>query len=415
VLLFTAASSAVLVALLLVSARFSDDAAQAEALSDAEDLTVLVGGFIEPRLTEPLVAGDPVAQRQLRRTVALRVVDGRVLRVKVWRSDGTIVFSDEPRLVGRRFPLDVDELRVLRRGGSDAEASDLAKPENVYERGLGELVEVYTQVRDAEGRPLLFEAYFSTAEVEARSEVIRAGFRPITIGVLLVFLGSSVPVVALMARRLASAGQERERLLQAAVDAADLERRRLVRDLHDGVVQDLAGTAFELAALAGRADGPTDRQVRRLADQVRAGIRSLRSSLVAVYPPDLADGGLASALGDLVAPGLDAGVECVIDVPDDLALGPDVTRLLWRVAGESVRNAFAHGAPTRLEVTLTRASGAVELQVVDDGLGFDVARDSPEGHLGMRLLRDLVREHGGELSVSSVPGRGTTVRVRVPT
>lgn len=414
VLLFTLASTLMLVALLVASARFSDQAARAEALNDAEDLTVAVGTFVEPRLTGPLVAGDPAAQQRLRRTVSQRLLGDRMLRTKVWRADGTIVFSDEPRLVGRRFDLDAEELRVLRSGGSDAEASELSEPENVYERGVGELVEVYTQVHDTSGRPLLFEVYFSTADVEARGDVIRAGFRPITIGVLLVFLGFSLPVVALLAHRLGRAGRERERLLQAAVDASDLERRRMVRDLHDGVVQDLAGTAFELAGVAGRTDEATAREVRRLAGQVRGGIRSLRSSLVALYPPDLAEGGLASALGDLLAPATDTGLECVVEVPDDLAVGPEVVHLLWRVASEAVRNALSHASPTRLHVRVVRTARTVVLQVVDDGLGFDVAADSREGHLGMRLLRDLVREHGGDLSVHSGPERGTSVRVEVP-
>ena len=81
--------------------------------------------------------------------------------MKLWREDGTIVYSDEPRLVGRRFDLGDDERAVLEHGGAEAEVSDLDEPENEYERGFGKTVEVYSRVRSPEGEPLLFESYVS--------------------------------------------------------------------------------------------------------------------------------------------------------------------------------------------------------------------------------------------------------------
>ncbi len=414
VLYFAVAATTVVVALVLVSSSFSTRAAREEATRDAEALTVFAASFLEPRMTEELLRGDPASVETLDGVIRSRVIGGRILRVKIWSEAGTIVYSDEPRLVGRRYALDDGELQVLRQGGSEAEASDAAKPENVFERDLGELVEVYTRIRGSDGRPMLFEAYFSTADVRASSETIRAGFRPITVAVLLLFLLLSLPVVAWLASRLGRAADERERLLQAAVDASDQERRRLARDLHDGVVQDLAGTAFELAGLAGRIPPDDGAEVGRLAGQVRAGIRSLRSLLVTLYPPDLTSGGLASALGDLVAPAVDAGVECEIDVPDTLDVGQDVVHLLWRVCNEAVRNALAHASPAHLRIRVERVDDRVRLEVVDDGHGFDATTDPPEGHLGLRLLDDLVRDHGGVLQVHGVPGHGTTVAMEVP-
>lgn len=415
VLYFAGAAVAAVVALLVVASRFSDDAALEEATKDATGLTELAASFVEPRVTPGLVEGRAAAIDRFDRAISGRMIGDRILRIKIWAEDGTIVYSDETRLIGRRFDLGAEELEVLRDGGAEAEPSDLAKPENIYERPLGELVEVYTQIHTGDGRPMLFEAYFSTSDVEARSSTIQAAFRPITIGVLLLFLAMSIPVVGLLARRLARAADERERLLHAAIEASDLERRRLARDLHDGVVQDLAGTAFAMAAVARRVDDDAGREVSRLAGQVRAGLRALRSLLVTLYPPDLHAGGLASALADLVSPATDAGVACEIDVPEDLVVTDDVAQVIWRVCNEAVRNALTHAAPTRVTIHVRQVADAVHLEVADDGQGFDTTAPAPVGHLGLRLLGDLARDLGGTLELRSVPGEGTVVTMEVPT
>ena len=95
----------------------------------------------------------------------------------------------------------------------------------------------------------------------------------------------------------------REALLRRAIDASDIERRRIANDLHDGVVRDLAGVAFSLAGAAR--DEATESGPRRAlsdaAHSVRSSITALRTTLVDIYPPNLAEGGLLSALDDLAA------------------------------------------------------------------------------------------------------------------
>ena len=139
-----------------------------------------------------------------------------------------------------------------------------------------------------------------------RSAELLGQFRPITIAGLLTFLALTVPLVWVLARRLDASADDRERLLLAAVEASDAERRRIARDLHDGVVQDLAGTSFALSATArDLADRPeTASRLEALGIGVRHSLRSLRSLLVEIYPPDLRTEGLGAALDDLVAPAI---------------------------------------------------------------------------------------------------------------
>jgi signal transduction histidine kinase len=313
---------------------------------------------------------------------------------------------------------------MLEQGGVEAEVSDLDKPENVYERPLGRLLEVYTPVTTPRGEPLLFEAYYSFDQVSERGNSVLASFGPIAAGGILLFLALSVPLVWLLARRLADSSAERERLLLAAVRASDTERRRIARDLHDGVVQELAGTTYSLAAtsrqMARTPMAPDDRDglitsLDEAAGGLRRNLRSLRSLLVEIYPPDLRTNGLAAAVDDLVGPLAAEGIEADVQMDDTADLPVPVVELMWRVTHEAVRNAVRHGRPGRVCVRVSSRADRAVLEVQDDGVGFDPQASRDDDRFGLRGLRDLAAEHGAVLAVASAPGEGTTVRLEVPT
>jgi len=134
--------------------------------------------------------GDPVALAALDDVVAARILGGPIVRVKIWKPDGTIIYSDEAALIGRRYPLGGDELQILRQGGSEAELSDLAKPENVFERDEGQLLEAHTPVRSADGQLALFEIYERFSSVNANGRrLLRALAPPLVVALLVLLLG----------------------------------------------------------------------------------------------------------------------------------------------------------------------------------------------------------------------------------
>jgi two-component system NarL family sensor kinase len=413
----TQVAVALLIAFLLVTsltAWLGSRAAEREAIADARSVNRVLGlAVVQPAIPRGLVAQESGTAAAIGSRVRGRLDVEGVRRVKLWRDDGTIVYSDEPRLLGRRFDLGAAERHVLEHGGTDAEVSDLDEPENVYERGFGKTVEVYSRVRSPEGDPLLFESYVSLADVNQRQSELTRSFGPVTVVGTAVLTLLIAPLAWWLSRRLRRDAESRERLLRTAVEASDTERRRIARDLHDGVVQDLAGAAFALAG-AARSEPIRPEVVEDAGDSVRQSLRSLRSLLVEIYPPDLAEVGLQGALDDLLAPVGAAGIATVLEVDEMPDLSPTGAALVWRVAQEAIRNALQHGRPNRLVVQV-RASGprGVRLVVEDDGTGFDPALPPEPGHVGLRGLRDATKEAGGRLEVVSAPGRGTRVELEV--
>jgi signal transduction histidine kinase len=412
---FLAAGLLTLAVLMVGTAILSSRAAHDEALADARATTeVLARSVAEPAIPRGLVGGDPGAVDRYDRLALDRLLVRDVQRIKIWAEDGTIVYSDEVRLIGDRFPLGDEEHQTLLRGGSDAEVSDLTRPENRYEpKGEG-LVEVYTQIHAPQGQPLLFEAYYSVAGIEARQAEVIGPFRRITLGALGVLVAVATAMLWVLTRRITRAAAERERLLRSAASASDAERRRIARDLHDGVVQDLAGTAFTVSALARESSGPARAALVETGDALRTSLRALRSLLVEIHPPGLSAESLGAALQDLVAPAAAAGVEASVEVSGMEQVDPPTVALVWRVAQEAVRNALRHSCASRLSIVVRREAGRVVLEVVDDGAGFDPAHVRADAHYGLRGLDSLVRDSGGRLAVESGPGAGARIRLEVP-
>ena len=231
-----------------------------------------------------------------------------------------------------------------------------------------------------------------------------------------------LPLAWSMARGLARGHAERERLLGSAVEASLQERRRIAADLHDGVVQDLAGVAFGLAPLteaAERRGAESDAAALRAAvARLQQGVRDLRTLLVEIHPPNLDSAGLEVAMSDLLSPLDAAGITTELHV-DSAAAAPGGRNdtLIYRVAREAIRNAQAHAAPSSVRVEVTCSNGTARLVVADDGRGFAAGereRRQGEGHLGLKLLEDLARQAGGSLAVDSALGRGTKVVLEVP-
>jgi two-component system NarL family sensor kinase len=420
----TALVTLVLVAVVTayVSRRLGTD----EAIRDANSYTALAAGAaVEPVLDDGILTADPTAIAAVDQVVRTNLLKDPLVRVKIWTRDGHIVYSDESRLIGDHFALSAVQREAFDSGRSRAELSDLSEPENQFEAPATQLLEVYLPVRTTQGTQLLFEAYYRYQGVAEQGRAIWLRFAPSSLGALLLLELLQVPLAMSLARRLRRTQTQREALLRQAIDSTDAERRRIASDLHDGVVQDLAGVAFSLGAVArrGRQGTPVDtEEVRESADRVRDALRSLRSLLVEIYPPNLLEEGIEAALSDLMAPLEPRGIATTLAVDARAAtLDLDTCQLVYRAAQEGLRNVVSHSQATRVDVRLAITDAATTLEIVDDGAGIDDehakgATGLPErdGHLGLKALAGVAGAMGATLSVQSAAGRGTTLRLEVP-
>jgi two-component system NarL family sensor kinase len=412
---------AALVVLVIGAVLVFQARAEQEAARDARQLTLAIGqGMVGPRISDGVLRGEQEAIDRLDRFMTRRVLelDPSIVRIKLWSPDGRIVYSDEPRLIGDAYPLGEDERRAFASGRSNADISDLRGPENRFERGYGELLEVYLPIETRSGESVLLETYMRYSSVAESAREIWTDFAPALVVALMLMWLVQLPLAWSLARRLQRGRREREALLVQAMEASEAERRRIAGNLHDGVVQDLAGLSLTLAAAAERTDDPDVGPVlTRAARSTRQSIRQMRSLLVDIYPANLHSAGLQAALRDLLAPLAARGLETHARLEDDPVAAPEVEQLVFRTAQEALRNVLHHAHATSVSVDAHVEEGTLHVLVEDDGRGFDPddgGRARAGGHLGLALLQDRAAAVGGRLAVDSAPGHGTRVRLEVP-
>jgi two-component system NarL family sensor kinase len=412
------------VALLLVVATIGAvllrRAATGEALNDASAVTVAFGhSVLRDQVTPAVLRGDHKAVRALDRAVHERVLGRPIVRIKVWTPHGRIVYSDARPLIGRSFPVRADMREALVDDSVRADVSDLSLPENRLERGRGRLVEVYMPLRTASGQRVMVEAYHPAGSIDATSSRIWRTFLPVLFALLVALAAAQLPLAWSHTRRSRAEAREREQLAREAESSLHAERGRIATELHEGVVQDLAGVAYALqaAAIAPAGDAP-DGDLRGLlhrgADVCRRSMTTLRELLVDLRSVEPAADDLPDSLEALAGSLRARGVEVSVDVRLDAPLPGDAAELVHRAAREALRN--VHSDARQVGIVLGAENGEMRLVVEDDGrsAGGDAAEDEGDRHVGLLRLADSLAARGGSLSISSERGVGTRVTASLP-
>ncbi len=195
------------------------------------------------------------------------------------------------------------------------------------------------------------------------------------------------------------------------------ERQRVARELHDSISQALFTLTITLESAQGflkkdaaRVPGLLER-ARGVAKQALGDVRALIAEL---RPAPLERRGLADALREQLAT-ISTRTGIAIDLQTDgvMHLAPESEEALYRIALEAVNNAVNHARPTRVAVNLGERDNQVTLTVSDNGTGFEAVADYA-GHYGLKTMRERARARGGEVTIESAPGAGTTVRAELP-
>jgi signal transduction histidine kinase len=208
--------------------------------------------------------------------------------------------------------------------------------------------------------------------------------------------------------------------LRQSIEASEQERRRWARELHDDTLQGLGGLRVLLSS-ARRGGGETlESAVDQAIAELGSQIDNLRTLIAELRPAALDEIGLQPAIESLAerteaVHGLRVSTD--IDLTHETQdasrrLSPELETTVYRVVQEALTNAVKHGDARSAEVSISDRGGNLETRVSDDGVGFD-PKASADG-FGMAGMRERVELVGGELEVSSSPGKGTTIRAVLP-
>jgi len=401
-----------------------------------------VDSFVSP-LTQPTAGTGTVTEAQRRELDDLlgrTPLGTQVVAFKIWAPNGEILYSPNPELIGRSFEVD-DHLESAFAGDVVTEISDLSEAENEYEReSWDRLIETYAPIR-AEGTGAVFAVseFYQLPDPlirEIRDAQIR-GWLIVGAATLIMYLllvGMTLRASNTIRRQrddlignvkalediLAENRNLQSRVNRAAARTTALNEQflgRLSADLHDGPAQNVALALLRVDDLADPAgnSGTSDVDLmKRALDSALTGIRSitlgLRSPDVEGLSPCRAAQRAVTDFERLT--GDRVHVEC--EEHDD-AVGPLPTNItIYRVVQESLANSFKHAGPANRDVTISRGDGSVELEIADDGTGFDLSEASKDTSLGLALMRERVEVLGGRFNVRSDPDRGTTVKATIP-
>jgi signal transduction histidine kinase len=306
----------------------------------------------------------------------------------------------------------VEFFRILGLPGKTSSAHFTECLTNVHPDDLPAVLEEFQQsVETGESRPLHYRvvaADGSTTDIETVAQPVRD-----ETGRVVSVFGTVMDVTE--RNRVQEALRAAEKSRQAAVMA---ERDRVVRDVHDTLAHAFTGVIVQLEAADDAAsrgfEVEAGAHIARAEAMARVGLQEARRSVMALRPQVLEGNDLSAALRELVTRMTD-GTSVVSEfaqrgVPRQLP--PASEEHLLRIGQETLTNAIRHGHAQRIVMELDFSDDAVLLRLTDDGRGFD-ANSAFDG-LGLAGIRARASSIGGQLSISSAAGSGTTISVSVP-
>lgn len=382
---------------------------------------------------------DPEMHANLDRAFLYGPLKRKVVRFKLWDSSGTIVYSSDHRQTGRGFAFD-DMLAAAFQGTMQSRVSDLRDDDNPPERERwSRLLEVYVPLRETPESEVIgvAEFYYSMKNLEAD---IRQAQRQSWVLVTLTTIVLYLALVGLVRRASKTiVDQQRdlhEHLRQLTASLAENETmraqlreagerttalnekalHRIAADLHDGPAQELSFALLRFDDLIDGCRCDTTCNVEALRHALRRSLDDLRGIASGIGIPGIAELPLAATLERAVSD-FERKTSTTVDAEIDDGLGQAsiATRITaYRVLQESLTNAWRHARDNPPRVRARGETDMVDIEIADDGAGFDPALAAANGRLGIAFMRERVRLLGGTFEIVSAAGQGTRIHVRLP-
>jgi signal transduction histidine kinase len=336
------------------------------------------------------------------------LIGARLALIALPNADGSLRIAavdgdDAPALLGRHLQTSSKSRRVLDRLQSARVDSILDDPEVDQEeaRRMGIRTGLYVPL-SARGRPIGIVAVHDKLGRDVR------------------FSDADLRLAEIFAARAAVAVDLSERVardtVRRVIEAQELERRRLARELHDETGQALTSILLGLKGIrAARSDEEAAQVEAELRELVVQALQDVRSLAVELRPTALDDFGLVPALERLVDTFAErSGIRTVIEAHiGDERLPADAETVVYRLVQEALTNVVKHAAATSVSIVLTRRGGGIGALIEDDGRGFAEGEVSPDA-LGLVGMRERLALLGGTLTIESRPGEGTSLAAYVP-
>jgi signal transduction histidine kinase/ligand-binding sensor domain-containing protein len=195
------------------------------------------------------------------------------------------------------------------------------------------------------------------------------------------------------------------------------ERTRIARDLHDTLLQSLAGVSLQLDGISKRAAPETASLIGRVRDQVNSAFREARGKVWNLRSTALEGQGLAVVLREFVERfGPTNTARCTFTLSGEpRSCAPAVEEELLRIAQEATNNANRHAQASEIHIALAYGADALTLSISDDGRGFDFEEGLRKaGHWGLKNMRERAAQIRGRCKITTAAGQGTQIEIRVP-
>jgi len=403
-----------------------------------------VDNFVSPLIQDSSSDGSlsTTATDELDLLVESTSLDPEVVSVKIWSPDGVILYSPNADLIGRAFDVE-EELHRAFSGEVVSQLSDLSEPENEYEQELWDsLIETYAPVR-SEGTDSVIavtEFYQLPDDLLARIQKAQleswliVGFATLLMYVLLIGMvrRASNTISRQQAELVANVDELQHALdenqnLQSRVNKAAArtttlnERflRRVSADIHDGPAQDVALALLRIEHLAEVTDGNgngAQEDVETMATALTSALTDLRAITHGLTAPSV-NGLTPCAAAQRAVSDFHriSGESVEITCDEEYPPSPTPVNItIYRVVQESLANSLKHAGSASRHVRLTNSGEFVDVEIRDDGIGFDAEVSTAVATLGLVGMRERVELLGGTFSVTSAANQGTIVRARLP-
>jgi signal transduction histidine kinase len=212
---------------------------------------------------------------------------------------------------------------------------------------------------------------------------------------------------------------DRKALEKQVIDASEIERRNIGRDLHDSLGQELTGLSLLVESLIkGLAEQAPQKEAlgQQILKLVLQSVSQVRAMSKGLDPVSLRGGGLASGLRDLAESiHKQSGIQCTLRCQDGVSVEDEaVATHLYRITQEAVNNAVKHAQADRIEIGLVADHGGIRLTICDDGKGLPGDPDDANNGMGMRTMRYRASISGGMLDIAAGESGGTKVTCFIP-